>query len=98
MYRKPQYFTTTISTTEEREEGETIEMKMDRVLTNGEPIKDGAAKIYTKRSDGVNPAHNIRTDRFEIAADAMDNVNKSRIAMRDNIVPLETKKDKEAEA
>lgn len=87
MYQRPQYFPTSLHG-EEREEGETIENKMERVLTNNEPIKDGAPIIYTKRSDGVNPGYNIRTDRFELAADAMDIVTASKIAQRDNIVPF----------
>ena len=45
------------------------------------PIEDGAPIIYTERKDGVNPAYNIRTDRWEIAQDAMEQVgnNKSKI-------------------
>lgn len=68
---------------EETVEGETIEVKMDRITTNKEPIKDGAPRIYTERKDGVIAAYNIRTDRFEIAADAMDKVQASIQAKRD---------------
>lgn len=68
---------------EETVEGETIETKMDRITTNKEPIKDGAPRIYTERKDGVIAAYNIRTDRFEIAAEAMDKVQASIQAKRD---------------
>lgn len=68
---------------EETVEGETIEVKMDRITTNKEPIKDGAPRIYTERKDGVIAAYNIRTDRFEIAAEAMDKVQASIQAKRD---------------
>ncbi|AXH75317.1 MAG: hypothetical protein [Microviridae sp.] len=81
-------------------EGETIEEKVNRILNNGEPITDGAPLIYTERKDGVNPMYDIRTDRFEIAVDAMDKVSKSHTAKRDAkpIVPeKETKKDGGAE-
>jgi len=93
MYQKPQYFSTSLQG-EEREEGETIENKMERVLTNNEPIKDGAPIIYTKRSDGVNPGYNIRTDRFELAAEAMDVVTASKLAQRDNIVQMAPNQEK----
>lgn len=72
-------------------EGEYIEEKVRRITENGEPIEDGAPIIYTERKDGVNPAYNIRTDRWEIAQDAMEQVGKNKskiiamkIAQRDN--------------
>jgi len=64
-------------------EGERIETKVDRVVHNNEPIKDGAPLIYTERKLGVQPKYNIRTDRFDIAIDAMDKVEKSYKARRE---------------
>ncbi|AXH76376.1 MAG: hypothetical protein [Microviridae sp.] len=64
-------------------QGESIEKKVERILVNKEPIKDGAPLIFTERKDGVLPSYNIRTDRFEVAVDAMDKVTKSKIAKRD---------------
>ena len=61
-------------------EGETIETKIERILTQREPIKDGAPLIYTERNGGVLPEHDIRTDRWEVAIDAMDKVTRSQIA------------------
>lgn len=63
--------------------GETIETKIFRVVNNKEPITDNAPIVYTERKDGVNPAHDIRTDRFEIAVDAMDYVTKSHLSKRE---------------
>lgn len=60
--------------------GERIETKVSRMINDNEPIKDGAPIVYTERKDGVLPGHNIRTDRFEVAAEAMDVVNKNRTA------------------
>lgn len=71
-------------TSNEIYEGESIEEKIERITTSGEAIKDGAPLIYTERKDGVNPAHNVKTDRWEIAAEAMDTVTKSKIASREN--------------
>lgn len=80
---KPRKYLTTELLGEETVEGETIETKMDRITTNKEPIKDGAPRIYTERKDGVIAAYNIRTDRFEIATEAMDKVSKSIQAKRE---------------
>ena len=63
--------------------GESIEEKVNRIVNNGEPISDGAPLIYTERKDGTRAEFDIRTDRFEIAVDAMDKVSKSIVAKRE---------------
>ena len=63
--------------------GETIEEKVERVVNNGEPIEDGAPNVYTERKHGVLAEHDIRTDRWEVATDAMDSVQKSTKAQRE---------------
>lgn len=63
-------------------QGERIEEKINRIVNNKEPIKDGAPLIYTDRKDGVQAQYDIRTDRFEVAIDAMDYVDKSHKANR----------------
>lgn len=68
----------------ERTQGETIEQKVRRIVNNKEPIRDGATLVYTERKSGVQPEFNIRTDRFELATEAMDKVSKSFIASRDD--------------
>ena len=62
----------------ETQEGETIETKVARIVQNKEPITDGAPIISTEKKDGVLPAYNIRTDRFDIALEAMDKIGKSK--------------------
>ena len=71
-------------------EGESIEAKVCRIVNNGEPISDGAPLIYTERKDGVKEEYNIRTDRFDIALNAMDYVTASNRAKRDNFGKPET--------
>lgn len=66
-------------------EGESIEMKVERIVLNKEPIKDGAPEIYTDRNEGVIAAYNVRTDRWEIACEAMTVGEKSKIAKREAI-------------
>lgn len=63
-------------------EGETIEMKINRIVNNKEPITDSAPLIYTDRKEGVQPDYNIRTDRWEHAIEAMDKVHKTELAKR----------------
>jgi hypothetical protein len=78
-------------------EGEMIENKVERVVNNKEPIKDGAPIIFTPRQEGVKPAYNIRTDRFEVAIDAMDKVSKSYKARREEKADMRVNKDGEPE-
>lgn len=82
MYKKNPVEKTTIKRNESYV-GETIEQKVNRITNNKEPITDGAPLIYTNRQDGVQPAYDIRTDRFEVAIDAMDKVNKHYAAKRE---------------
>lgn len=63
-------------------EGESIELKIERLIENNEPISDSAPIIYTERKDGVLPQYDVRTDRFELAIDAMDKVSSSHVAKR----------------
>lgn len=80
--RKPNYNTSGLKSIEKLE-GEPIEHKIERVLSNNEAITDGAPEIYTERKDGVQSAYNIRTDRWEIATEGMDAVAKSIEAKRE---------------
>lgn len=67
----------------EATEGEHLETKVNRITQNKEAIKDAAPPIYTDRKDGVLAETNIRTDRWEVAADAMDKVTGTHRAKRD---------------
>lgn len=64
-------------------EGETLEQQIERMVSNKEPIKDGAKLIYTERVEGVKPEMNIRTDRWEIAVEATSKIQKSYSARRE---------------
>ena len=81
----------------EKLEGEPIEHKIERIVSNKEPIKDGAPEIFTERADGVISAYNIRTDRWEIACDGMDLVGRSIQARRDNKAVVSEKKEKKSD-
>ena len=92
MYKTPIFSKTNIKRNESTE-GETIEQKVQRVTVNKEPIKDGAPLIYTERKEGVKASHNIRTDRFEIAVEAMDVVSKTVRAKREEKPIMKIVKD-----
>lgn len=83
MKRTTNYLRSSL-TSIETVEGETIEQKVERIVQNKEPIKDGAPEIYTERKEGVIQAYNIRADRWEIATDAMDKVQASIQAKRED--------------
>ena len=58
------------------------EVKLRKII-NGEAnnMEDGVfPTIYTEKKDGVQPEFDIRTDRFEIALDAMDKINQSAVS------------------
>lgn len=65
---------TQINTQENVREGQSIEEKMRKIIETKEPIKCTTTKIYQPRKDGVAPECDIRTDRFDIAVEAMHKV------------------------
>lgn len=55
------------------------EVKLRKIIS-GETssVEDGVfPTIYTEKKDGVRPEFDIRTDRFEVAIEAMDKINQS---------------------
>lgn len=87
--KKPTFFPRPPKTNYEFQDGESIEDKVRRITENNEPITDGAPIIYTNRDDGVLPAYNIRTDRWDIAQQAMDAVNQANLAKSKNYGKIE---------
>lgn len=62
-------------------EAEPLEVKLRRKMKGGkvdEEEGDGKtwAIAYTEKKDGVKPEYDIRTDRFEIAREAMETIEK----------------------
>lgn len=60
-------------------QAEPREVKLRKII-NGESsnMEDGVfPTIYTEKKDGVMPEYDIRTDRFEVAIDAIDKINQS---------------------
>lgn len=71
-------------TRNESYEGETLETKVQRMVRNGEPLDKSVPLYYTERKEGVRPEFNIRTDKFDLALDAMEIAQKGYLAKREN--------------
>lgn len=91
--KKIKYIPTFIGSIEPYE-GESIEMKVSKLIENNEPITDGAPIIYTEKKDGVLPQYDIRTDKWEIAQSAMDLANASKIAKSKGLKKPEEQQEK----
>lgn len=55
------------------------EVKLRKIISGeANNMEDGVfPTIYTEKKDGVRPEFDIRTDRFEVAIDAIDKINQS---------------------
>lgn len=62
--------------------GKSIEETIREQLESKAPIEMVSERIFTERKDGVNPAYDIRTDRFDLAIKAHDMRSKAAIARR----------------
>lgn len=82
MYKKTLATKTTLNINNATE-GESIETKVQRMTQNREPITDGGPPIYTDREDGVIPATNIRTDKWEHMQDAMSEATNAALGARE---------------
>ena len=71
MYKKNKPAKTDINTNQSSK-GESIELKIARILANKEKVTDAAPKLYTERKDGVQPEYDIRHDKWDAAAEAAD--------------------------
>lgn len=60
-------------------QAEPREVKLRKIISGeSNSMEDGVfPTIYTEKKDGVLPEHDIRTDRFEVAIEAIDKINQS---------------------
>lgn len=67
------------------QEGESIEQKLRRLTITKEPIEvDFTPEIFQERKAGVDPMCDIRTDKFEMAQAACDNMSRTYLLSRKN--------------
>ena len=89
--RTPVYHKSQMCYTDSLFEGSTIEQEIEKATTEKQPIEGASPIIYTERKDGVLPQYDIRTDRWEIAQNAMDAVARSYYAKRAEAMKAEEK-------
>lgn len=60
-------------------QAEPREVKLRKIISGeSSNMEDGVfPTIYTEKKDGIQPEFDIRTDRFEIAIDAIDKINQA---------------------
>lgn len=59
---------------------ESLMMKIRKMLANKEPIEDEIETVYTNKKDGVLPAYDIRTDRWEVAMEAIGKMQNAEVS------------------
>lgn len=76
---------------------ESLTQKLRRITGNNEAIKAEVPVVYTEKKDGVMPAYDIRSDRFEIAREAVEKMQKAADVSRElkgaDIQAVEVKKE-----
>lgn len=98
--RKPTYTINRTLFVNETYEAEPLEVKMRRILETNEPIDESLPEIYTDKKDGVLPAYDIRTDRFEIARVAMEKIGSAQASemAKTNSIPEQVGESETSEA
>lgn len=92
MYKPNRYRRTSIQT-KELDQGIHLERAIERKINNQEPIGSEVATMYPEKKLGVLPSTNIKTDRFEVALDGVDTVQKSYQARSESKPKMEVVKD-----
>lgn len=81
-------------------ETESMTQKLRKITETNQPIKEEMPTIYTEKKEGVMPAYDIRTDRFEIARVALEkmgSIEASEIAKSGEANTMETVESKKIE-
>lgn len=73
-------------------EGTSIEREIEKLIEDKTAIEATSPIIYTERKDGVQPQYDIRTDRFDIALEAMTKVAGSYRAKREEAIKAREEK------
>lgn len=61
-------------------EAEGLEAKLRKITESKEPIEETAPIIYTDKKNGVMKEYDIRTDRFDVAMEAMGKIREAELA------------------
>lgn len=100
MY-KNKYRPTTSLTVNESVQGESIETKIERLMTNGDENTDSKELIFTRAEDGVIPAFDIRHDWWDqayeettIMAEKNNELDAKRLEKRKEILKAKAEEEK----
>lgn len=61
-------------------EADGLVVKLRKIMENNEPIDEVAPIIYTDKKNGVMKEYDIRTDRFDVALEAMGLIRSEELA------------------
>lgn len=64
-------------------EGESIERKMEKILTGKEKVELTRSPVYQERRAGVEAQYNIRTNKMELLQDAVGSATQKYFEARD---------------
>ena len=85
MYpKKTKYQSSQIDTTANLREGQSIEEVMRINTANKEQQAAMLPEMYQARSEGIDPLCDIRTDKFDMAIEAMDKVTRAHLLASQN--------------
>lgn len=73
--------------------GVRLEDMINKLKSHGEPIDGTSPLIYTERKNGVMPEYDIRTDKWDVAATAMNVVHKNDAAKGKSVADATPKKE-----
>lgn len=101
MYRNPKSIKTNIKCNNSTV-GEQLHQKIQNIINNGNQDEmQTKPTIYTEKKDGVQAGYNIRTDKWEVACEAMDKTHKIRAVKgeaRGKVIDINIKNDGQAES
>lgn len=60
---------------------ETLEQKLERIFNNGETPDGSAPLTYTEKDEGIPASMNVRSDKWEYAAEAADKIYEQKEAI-----------------
>lgn len=85
MYpKKVNYHKTQIETSDFLREGQSIEDVMRINTANKEQPVAMLPEMYQKRNEGIDPLCDVRTDKFDMAIEAMDKVTRAHLLAHQN--------------
>lgn len=100
MYKIPKQVKTSIESNDSVE-GETIEIRLERLLNNGDEVIESKELIYTRPEDGVVASFNIRHDHWDdaieqasIMAEKRNELDAAKLQKRTEILKKKAEEDK----